>query len=144
MEKRNVSCKYLKSDGFLSSSQIIKGTSSVSSFWVCQTTYSYFPPIINWCCSFWTRAFSKLRPGKKYVQVPTLPALFGEYGFIASPLKVLRKLHNQQIKTSKCQAHQQRRLVLFSLSARAKKKKKMISIWGNWKVTSFFWRWFAS
>jgi hypothetical protein len=28
------------------------------------------------------------------------------------------------MKTSKCQAHQERRLVLFSLSAKAQKKKK--------------------
>lgn len=52
-----------------------------------------------------------------------LGEVFEEYSSVASPLKILRKFHNQQIKTSKCQAHQQRRLVLFSLSVKAKKKK---------------------
>lgn len=140
-----------ESADFISSSQIIKDTSSVPSFWVCQTTYSYSRPIINWCFSLRTRAFPKLLPGKQYAQVPTPPILihkgtrtlmtawplkgnirkvsglgkvFGECSSVASPLKVLRKLHHQQIKTSKCQAHEQRRLVLFTLSAKEKKKKE--------------------
>lgn len=64
----------------------------------------------------------------KMWRVSGLGEVFGEYSSVASPLKILRKFHNQQIKTSKCQAHQQRRLVLFILSV---KEKKMISIWGN-------------